>query len=561
MSRLRADLTLTAAGIIVAGAVFNFSGSTKAAQIIDVPESVAPAPAEVAAAPAPALSADEDAPADTRVQLVQMPPPPFYSGPSYPTQQQRWRWPWESDAPAAEPRHRREVRPLDNTQRPLAKRRQREQDEPAATAHREPSFSLTRKIRGSYKDKIATLLDQPQSFPQPKGPLLLVVSISKQTVTLYEGGVQFAKSPVSTGTFERPTPLGVFSVLEKQWWHRSNMYSDAPMPFMQRITWDGVALHAGELPGYRASHGCVRLPESFAYRLWYTSNVGARVVITWNDPVPADITHPLLFQPGAAPEPKPAPTPDPAKPPQISPREVENAPVSVMYRPPLGDDLDQLRDRMMTAGINGGEREAIDAGEDNEQPLLQPAISFTGLDGAQSVEAQPVLEMLSARRKTRSNFSRASVPEYEPESVLRPGPVSVFVSRRDSRIYVRKGMQPVFDAPVTIAQPSEPMGTHVFTAASDAGAGKLRWMVVSPTTTEANAEARVSRRRGRTVEAPASPSSTRAASAALDRIGMSQETMDRINGLVAVGASLILSDAGLGRTAAVPDTDFSVVLR
>jgi hypothetical protein len=122
-------------------------------------------------------------------------------------------------------------------------------------------------------------------------------------------------------------------------------------------------------------------------------------------------------------------------------------------------------------------------------------------------------------------------------------------------------MQPVFDMPVTIAQPSESIGTHVFTAASAASDGKLRWMVVSPTGNEI-AEERVSRRRGRAVaNEPATPASTRAVIAALDRIGLAQAAIDRIDELVSVGATLIVSDAGLGRTAAVPDTDFSVVLR
>jgi hypothetical protein len=118
--------------------------------------------------------------------------------------------------------------------------------------------------------------------------------------------------------------------------------------------------------------------------------------------------------------------------------------------------------------------------------------------------ATPVLDLLSARSKLkRHRISRVYVPEYEFESVLRPSPVSVFVSRHDSRIFVRKGMQPVFDMPVTIAQPSDSIGTHVFTAASAGSDGKLRWMVVSPTGNEV-AEERVSRRHRREVAEQAS---------------------------------------------------------
>ena len=160
------------------------------------------------------------------------------------------------------------------------------------------------------KQKIAQDLLKAPPAPPTRGPLLLTVSIAKQTVTLYDGGVAVAKSPVSTGTPERPTPTGIFSVIEKQWWHRSNLYSAAPMPFMQRITWSGVALHAGELPGYAASHGCIRLPESFALRLWGTTKIGARVIITRDEVAPLEIKHARLFTLKPAVEPVPVPAPE-----------------------------------------------------------------------------------------------------------------------------------------------------------------------------------------------------------------------------------------------------------
>ena len=101
----------------------------------------------------------------------------------------------------------------------------------------------------------------------PKGPLQMVVSIGQQHVTLYRNGVRVAQSPVSTGTPGHPTPTGVFSIIEKDRWHRSNLYQSAPMFYMQRLTWQGIALHGGDLPGYPASHGCIRLsrPIDFAY--------------------------------------------------------------------------------------------------------------------------------------------------------------------------------------------------------------------------------------------------------------------------------------------------------
>src|SRR5712671_6843194 len=97
-----------------------------------------------------------------------------------------------------------------------------------------------------------------------------------------------------------PAPLGVFSVISKQRWHRSNIYSAAPMPYMQRITWSGIALHAGVVPGHPASHGCIRLKNDFAVRLWHLTKRGTRVIIAHGDVQPVEITNPHLFQPKAA---------------------------------------------------------------------------------------------------------------------------------------------------------------------------------------------------------------------------------------------------------------------
>ena len=105
----------------------------------------------------------------------------------------------------------------------------------------------------------------------PKGPLQIVGSIAHQHVTLYSNGTRVAQTPVSTGMPGKPTPTGVFSIIQKDRYHHSNLYSNAPMPYMERITWSGVALHEGENIGNRASHGCIRLPNAFAELLF--SNV------------------------------------------------------------------------------------------------------------------------------------------------------------------------------------------------------------------------------------------------------------------------------------------------
>lgn len=112
------------------------------------------------------------------------------------------------------------------------------------------------------------------------GPVLLTIDLTAQRVMVYRDGVLMAASAISTGSLGRETPTGVFTVLEKQVMHRSTTYDDAPMPYMQRLTSKGIAIHAGDLPGYAASHGCIRLPNDFAKRLYGITQVGTPVMIT-----------------------------------------------------------------------------------------------------------------------------------------------------------------------------------------------------------------------------------------------------------------------------------------
>lgn len=112
------------------------------------------------------------------------------------------------------------------------------------------------------------------------GQVLVAVSIADQKLYAYRNGALFAVSTVSTGKRGHPTPRGTFPIIEKHREHFSNLYNNAPMPFMQRLTWDGIALHAGKLPGYPASHGCIRLPLAFAKRLFEVTQRGGTVVVT-----------------------------------------------------------------------------------------------------------------------------------------------------------------------------------------------------------------------------------------------------------------------------------------
>jgi lipoprotein-anchoring transpeptidase ErfK/SrfK len=164
---------------------------------------------------------------------------------------------------------------------------------PAVSQRRQkPRRSAGKKIEAPEKETA-----------KPQGPLIIAISIDQQKLRVYDANGFYAETPISTGMRGHSTPMGVFSVIQKHKLHHSNIYSNAPMPFMQRITWSGVAMHAGVLPGYPASHGCIRMPMAFAAKMWNWTKMGARVVVTPGEMTPAKFSHPLLAEQKAAPQP------------------------------------------------------------------------------------------------------------------------------------------------------------------------------------------------------------------------------------------------------------------
>jgi lipoprotein-anchoring transpeptidase ErfK/SrfK len=147
------------------------------------------------------------------------------------------------------------------------------------------------------------ILAPEKESAKPQGPLVIAISIDQQKLRIFDANGFFAESPISTGMKGHPTPMGVFSVIQKQKLHHSNIYSGAPMPYMQRITWSGVAIHAGVLPGYPASHGCIRMPMAFAVKMWNWTKMGARVVVVPGGLTPENFAHPLLATQRVAPQP------------------------------------------------------------------------------------------------------------------------------------------------------------------------------------------------------------------------------------------------------------------
>jgi L,D-transpeptidase catalytic domain len=355
----------------------------------------------------------------------------------------------------------------------------------------------------------------------PKGPLQLVVSINTQKVTLFSNGVRVAQGPVSTGVPGHPTPTGVFSVIEKDRYHHSNIYSGAPMPYMQRITWSGVALHEGVLPGHPASHGCIRMSHDFAMKLWPITKLGVRVIVTRDELAPADFTHGKLFaaktKPGG---------------PQIAMN-------------PATEGTAQST-KVAEAMMADPDRVVSDAAPD---PIkAAPAAS-------DAVKPAPT-----------EDPPKPLVPRYKAadQPVKRSGQVAVFVSRKEKKVFVRQGFVPLFDMPVAIDEPDRPLGTHVLTAMGATGDGTgMRWNVMTvPNNVSAPLEQRDGRRRGKEAPQPVvvhtKPPST--AAQALERIHLPQEAVDRIDELLVPGSSLVIADDGLGRETGRA-TEFIVLTR
>jgi lipoprotein-anchoring transpeptidase ErfK/SrfK len=399
----------------------------------------------------------------------------------------------------------------------------------------------------------------------PKGTLQIVVSIADQHVTLYSNGVRVAQGPVSTGVPGRPTPTGVFSIIQKDRFHHSNLYSNAPMPFMERITWSGVALHEGPLPGYPASHGCIRLTHDFALRLWQVARLGVRVIVARADVLPIDFAHPRLFQPKPKPPEPPVADDDPDK------HAPSSAPINFAQAksssPDAASDQAAVKpivapDPNAAAPVAGSVEMGRPAATGTAARIPAPAGEPVGVatkpaladpskpapDAVDPVKATPLPTPLKARTAD--------------QPVRHTGTVAVFISRKEKKLFVRQGMERLFDMPVEIEHPEQPFGTHVFTALGFADSGaRMRWNLMSIAAEPPRQP--ISAKIGPKVPPAArAPEVYRPQTAALvlDRIHIPQEASDRIGEILSPGASLVISDQGLGEETG-EGTDFIVLTR
>jgi hypothetical protein len=380
-------------------------------------------------------------------------------------------------------------------------------------------------------------------------PIMAIVSIKTQQVTFYDAEGWILRAPVSTGTTGRETPAGIFAVIEKDKDHHSSLYDDAWMPNMQRITWNGIALHGGPLPGYAASHGCVRMPYEFAEDLFDKTRIGMRVIISPNDAAPVEFSHPALFVPkaealAAAPAraetlareaEEAARTADEAKKAAATAaRETASVTASLRKLESLKTRADgelAFADKALAAAKTDQARARAE--EQEQKAALKATEAATQLDAAKA-DAKSNLDAAAAAidAAKAAETKKADAAKAASEAKLALEPVSVYISRATQKLYVRRNTHKrspdggeVFDAtievPVTIRNPDKPIGTHVFTAMAGNDAG-LRWTAV---TIDNGDDARD----------------------ALDRITIPRDVLDRIAPTALPRSSIVVSDEPLNR--------------
>jgi hypothetical protein len=381
-------------------------------------------------------------------------------------------------------------------------------------------------------------------------PITAIVSIKSQQVTIYDADGWILRAPVSTGIKGRETPAGVFSVVEKDKDHHSNLYDDAWMPNMERITWSGIALHGGPLPGYAASHGCIRMPYDFAENLFGKTQIGMRVIIAPNDAEPVEISDPKLFVPNAdalaaAParaEALARESADAAKATDeakaaatLAAREAAAAPAAVRKMEALKSRADAelaFAEKLLAAAKTDEDKARA---EDARQKVAAKAADFgTQLDTAMA-DAKAKLDAAAAAKDAvkTAEAKRADTAAAARDAKLALEPVSVFISRKTKKLYVRRGFAATIEVPITIRDPDRPIGTHIFTAVARTDTG-LRWTAV---TIDDGDDAKD----------------------ALDRIAIPQDVLDRIAPTAAPRSSLIISDEPPNREQNYR-TEFIVVL-
>ncbi|PCH80114.1 MAG: hypothetical protein COB90_09455 [Hyphomicrobiales bacterium] len=424
-----------------------------------------------------------------------------------------------------------------------------------------PGVIMTNKICSGILIGASTLYacsayaagNSPQIENTDSGPLQIIISLSDQTVEVFRGDKIIATSNVSTGKQGHTTPMGVFSILEKKRKHRSNIYRNAPMPYMQRLTWSGIALHESRsVPAYPASHGCVRLPGAFAKTLFSMTSRGAHVVIAPRKIAPVSIEHANLFSPLNTPSAY-----------YLTEEDLSGGPLadsilaSALLVPGTASAIDRQIDKLVAIPVGKRKPLRILITRRNQRDLIRDAQLLLNELGYKAGEIDGLVGPATIRairkfREAEKNISKSGLITRKLITLLykkaKKGAVPT------GQLFVRLGFKPVFSAPVVIKNPEIPLGTHLLTVnAFDASTQSSTWLSLK---LEDRIYPKTRARLGLVDNTPEITAQTTIAS--LDRIELSPKTRNRISRLLSPGSSLAISDKGISRETGL-GTDFVVI--
>lgn len=371
--------------------------------------------------------------------------------------------------------------------------------------------------------------------------LAIVVSRDTQSLAVYDGDQVIATSRVSTGKPGHATPTGIFTIIEKQKYHESNLYSSAPMPFMQRITWSGVALHeSNSVPRRPASHGCVRLPHAFAKELYGMTEMGVPVVIADEPLTPSALIHPFLFRPS-----NPAsngtllseaklrlnPISDFLKPTEVALNEASLAPPSATVQKP--------EKSLRILITRRGQAELVKDVQGLLNGLGYDAGAPDGRLGQKTVAAINAFK-LTKDMSTRGNLIDDTVVEAMFKAAGKPLPPQ-------GQVFVRQDFKPLFDASFTLTEPEAALGTHFLQLrAMDQQLGLADWYGF----TVPDGMSRTTRKR-LGITRPASPLQE-----VMNRILLPPELRQKIEAVLTPGSVITITDGGIGKETTPEGTDF-----
>ncbi len=469
---------------------------------------------------------------------------------------------------------------------PTARQIRRQRQRARYYRARQPRYKRRRTVRRKARRKA-----KPAHVVVKKnnGPIQLIVSLKRQRVTVYQNGKPITSSRISTGRDGHNTPSGVFSIIQKHRRHYSNIYRGASMPYMQRITWSGIALHAGNVPDYRASHGCIRLPYSFAKSLFRYTKMGAHVVVANGNPSPREISHAKLFRPtlpsNVVPQHRATPLVVPDMPAHLEGHQtnlVHQASLSTRGAPtvtdaivepePVKPPVDAATAALMLATLEGKAARAAAYMRRSKSPIrilitrrtgrervrdAQRLLTRLGYDtgvpdgvvGRQTVKAIKAFQTANNRNPGGHPNAQFYTDLYRLSGLKKPAA---------GHLYVRQNFVTIYDAPIVLNDAGTPLGTHFFMLMNfKPGETSVRWRAM---TLRSRGRLRRSSRKRRKAIKSVERAPAMTALQALDRFEIPGHVRTRVSDILTPGSSMVITDKGISHETG-EGTDFVVLTR